>query len=43
MSMAVTASRYKGYTNTSVAHALVTHFSGQLKGWWDHYLIENER
>ena len=26
-----------------IAHLIVTGFTGQLKGWWDHYLNNDDR
>ena len=43
MMMAVNAYRIKtSYYDFHVASALVIGFTGLLKGWWDHYLSQND-
>ena len=32
-----------GKFNHWIAHLIVTGFTGQLKGWWDHYLNNDDR
>ena len=32
-----------GKQDHQIAHLIVTDFTGQLKGWWDHYLNNDDR
>ena len=32
-----------GKHDHQIAHLIVTNFIGQLKGWWDHYLNNDDR
>ncbi|KAH6830977.1 hypothetical protein C2S53_006743 [Perilla frutescens var. hirtella] len=44
--MTMTANAYKtqmGTHDKTIAELLIAGFSGQLKGWWDYYLNEQER
>ena len=32
-----------GKSNHQITHLIVTSFTSQLKGWWDHYLNNDDR
>lgn len=43
MTMFASACKIKGNSDKSVAMMITTGFTGQLKGWWDNYLIDNNK
>ena len=43
MIMASTAYKSKGNSDQTMSTHLITGFTGQLKGWWDNAIIEEEK
>ena len=43
MTLLTNVYKNQGKQNHQIAHLIVTGFTGQLKGWWDHYLNNDDR
>ena len=43
MTLRTTVYKNHGKSDHQIAHLIVTSFTGQLKGWWDHYLNNDDR